>query len=83
MGDELHDELAGEFGLKCVPMGGTGVQWGSWFNKEINSGEDLRVEDAHSGLGGDVVAKLGASPITPWWSEFMKTLFQVRLIPTG
>ena len=27
-GQELHDELAGEFGLKCVPMGNTGVQWG-------------------------------------------------------
>ena len=40
-GQELHDELAGEFGLKCVPMGNTGVQWGGWFNKEISSGDAL------------------------------------------
>ena len=40
-GQELWDELAGEFGLKCMACGNTGVQWGGWFNKEINSGDDL------------------------------------------
>ena len=64
-GQELHDELAGEFGLKCVPMGNTGVQWGGWFNKEINSGEDLKgLKMRIPGLGGDVMAKLGASPVS-------------------
>ena len=32
-GQELHDELAGEFGLKCVPMGNTGVQWAAGLTK--------------------------------------------------
>ena len=41
-GQELWDELAGEFGLKCMACGNTGVQWGGWFNKEINSGDDLK-----------------------------------------
>ena len=36
-GTSLH-----EFGLKCMDRGNTGVQWGGWFNKEINSGDDLK-----------------------------------------
>ena len=30
-GQELWDELAGGFGLKCMPAGNTGVQMGGWF----------------------------------------------------
>ena len=41
-GQKLWDELSGEFGLKALPCGGTGTQAGGWFNKEINSGEDLK-----------------------------------------
>jgi len=64
-GQELWDELAGEFGLKCLPCGNTGVQWGGWFNKEINSAEDLKgLKMRIPGLGGDVMAKLGASPVS-------------------
>ena len=64
-GQELWDELAGDFGLKCLPCGNTGVQWGGWFNKEINSGDDLRgLKMRIPGLGGDVMAKLGASPVS-------------------
>src|SRR5210317_1512350 len=64
-GQELWDELAGEFGLKCLPCGNTGVQWGGWFNKEINSADDLKgLKMRIPGLGGDVMAKLGASPVS-------------------
>jgi len=64
-GQELWDELAGEFGLKCLPAGNTGVQMGGWFNKEINSAEDLKgLKMRIPGLGGDVMAKLGASPVS-------------------
>ncbi|NNE83164.1 MAG: twin-arginine translocation signal domain-containing protein, partial [Alphaproteobacteria bacterium] len=41
-GQELWDELAGEFGLKGVMAGSTGVQMGGWFNKEINTADDLK-----------------------------------------
>ena len=64
-GQKLWDELSGEFGLKALPCGGTGTQAGGWFNKEINSGEDLKgLKMRIPGLGGTVMSKLGASPVS-------------------
>ncbi len=64
-GQALWDELAGEFGLKSVMAGNTGVQMGGWFNKEINTADDFKgLKMRIPGLGGDVLAKLGASPVS-------------------
>ena len=64
-GQELWDKLAGDFGLKCLAAGNTGVQMGGWFNKEINTADDLKgLKMRIPGLGGDVMAKLGASPVS-------------------
>ncbi len=64
-GQELWDELAGGFGLKNMMCGNTGVQMGGWFRKEINSADDLKgLKMRIPGLGGDVLAKLGASPVS-------------------
>jgi TRAP-type mannitol/chloroaromatic compound transport system substrate-binding protein len=64
-GQELWDELGAEFGLKGLMCGNTGVQMGGWFNKEINSAEDLKgLKMRIPGQGGDVMAKLGASPVS-------------------
>ena len=64
-GEALHDELAAEFGVKCLPCGNTGVQMGGWFRKEINSVDDFKgLKMRIPGLGGDVLAKLGASPVS-------------------
>ncbi len=64
-GQALWDEVAGGFGLKCLMAGCTGVQMGGWFNKEIESADDLKgLKMRIPGLGGDVMAKLGASPVS-------------------
>jgi TRAP-type mannitol/chloroaromatic compound transport system substrate-binding protein len=74
-GQALWDELAGGFDLKCLPAGNTGCQMGGWFNKEINTADDLKgLKMRIPGLGGDVMAKLGASPISVPGSQIYENL---------
>jgi len=64
-GQELWDELAGKFGLKNFMCGNTGVQMGGWFNKKIRSANDFKgLKMRMPGLGGQVLGKLGGSPIS-------------------
>ena len=64
-GQELWDELTDDYGLKNFMCGNTGVQMGGWFNKEINSAGDFSgLKMRMPGLGGDVLAKLGGSPVS-------------------
>ena len=64
-GQALWDELADGFGLKCLACGNTGVQMGGWFRKEIETVDDLKgLKMRIPGLGGDVMAKVGASPVS-------------------
>ncbi|MFT4737968.1 MAG: TRAP-type mannitol/chloroaromatic compound transport system substrate-binding protein [Cyclobacteriaceae bacterium] len=63
-GQKLWDELYAPFGLKPVICGNTGVQMGGWFNKEINTVEDLKgLKMRIPGLGGKVLAKAGGTPV--------------------
>ena len=74
-GQELWDELAGEAGLKCMMCGNTGVQMGGWFRKEMNSADDFKgLKMRIPGLGGDVLAKLGASPVSLPGSQIYENL---------
>ncbi|MEM8877152.1 MAG: TRAP transporter substrate-binding protein [Pseudomonadota bacterium] len=64
-GQELHEKTVDQFGLYGFPCGNTGVQMGGWFNKEMESGDDFKgLKMRIPGLGGDVLAKLGASPVS-------------------
>ncbi len=63
-GLEIWRELYEPFGLVPFPMGNTGVQMGGWFNKRIESVDDLKgLKMRIPGLGGKVLAKAGGSPV--------------------
>ena len=63
-GQALWDELGAEFNLKPLMAGNTGVQWGGWFNKEMNSVEDYKgLKMRMPGLGGEVLRRLGAAAV--------------------
>ena len=74
-GQELWDEIAGEYGLKALPCGSTGTQAGGWFNKEIEDPEDLKgLKMRIPGLGGQVMSKLGASTVSLPGSQIYENL---------
>ncbi len=59
-GMELWEEVYEPFGLVPLAAGNTGTQMGGWFNKEINSIEDLKgLKMRIPGLGGEVFSRAG------------------------
>lgn len=63
-GLELWRELYAPFGLVPFPAGNTGVQMAGWFKREIRGVADLRgLKMRIPGLGGEVMARLGALPV--------------------
>jgi len=74
-GLELWRELYEPFNLMPFPCGNTGVQMGGWFNKEINSVDDLKgLKMRIPGLGGDVLRRAGGIPITLPGAEIFTSL---------
>ena len=64
-GLELTRELFKEVNIVNFPGGNTGVQMGGWFRKEIKSLTDLNgLKMRIPGIGGQIMAKLGAVPQT-------------------
>jgi TRAP-type mannitol/chloroaromatic compound transport system substrate-binding protein len=62
-GKALLADFFRRFDLVALPGGNTGCQMGGWFRKEINSVNDLKgLKFRISGLGGTIMAKLGAVP---------------------
>lgn len=63
-GQALWDELYAPFNIKAVMAGNTGVQMGGWYKKEINTIDDLKgLKIRMPGLGGEVMRRLGATPV--------------------
>lgn len=63
-GMKLWEELYADFGLVPMLAGNSGVQMGGWFNREINSLEDLKgLKMRIPGLGGKVLEKAGGAPV--------------------
>jgi TRAP-type mannitol/chloroaromatic compound transport system substrate-binding protein len=74
-GLELWREYYAQFNLVPFPAGQTGVQMGGWFNKEINSVEDLSgLKMRIPGLGGEVMQRAGVTQITVPASEIFTSL---------
>ncbi len=63
-GQELWDELYGQFNLVPLLAGNSGVQMGGWFNREINTIEDFKgLKMRMPGLGGKVLERAGGAPV--------------------
>jgi TRAP-type mannitol/chloroaromatic compound transport system substrate-binding protein len=61
-GMELMQKTYDKFGVMSFPGGNTGVQMGGWFQKEINSVDDLKgLKMRIPGIAGEVFAKLGVN----------------------
>mgnify|MGYP003985410219 FL=1 len=74
-GQELWDELSAGFNIKPFLAGNTGVQWGGWFNKEINSIEDFKgLKMRMPGLGGEVLRRVGAAAVSLTGGEIFPAL---------
>jgi TRAP-type mannitol/chloroaromatic compound transport system substrate-binding protein len=74
-GQALYDGLYERFGLKGILCGNTSTQWGGWFNKEINSVDDLQgLRFRTPGLGGEMYRRTGASVVLLPVSEIFQAL---------
>lgn len=74
-GMALWEEVYAPFNLVPAAAGNTGVQMGGWFNKEINSLEDLKgLKMRIPGLGGEILKRLGGTPISLPGGEIFTSL---------
>jgi TRAP-type mannitol/chloroaromatic compound transport system substrate-binding protein len=64
-GLELWREIYAPFNLLPMAGGNSGVQMAGWFNKEINSVDDLKgLKMRIPGLGGEVLSRAGGTAVT-------------------
>lgn len=74
-GLELWRELYAPFNLVPFPAGNSGVQMAGWFRKPINSVADLKgLKMRIPGLGGEVMARVGATPVNMPGGEIFSSL---------
>lgn len=71
----LWEELYKPFGVIPFPGGNTGVQPAGWFNKEINSLDDLKgLKMRIPGMGGEVLKRVGGVPVSLPGGELFTSL---------
>ena len=64
-GLELWREIYEPFNIYPIPAGNTGTQMFGWFNKEINSLDDIKgLKMRIPGIGGEVFKRAGGIPVT-------------------
>ena len=74
-GNELWWDVYEPFGIIPAAAGNSGVQMGGWFNKEINTLEDLQgLKMRIPGLGAEVLERAGGTPVTLPGSEIFTAL---------
>ena len=74
-GMELWRDVYRRFGLVPALAGHTGVQMGGWFNREIQSVDDLRgLKMRIPGLGGEVFRRAGGLPVNRPGGELFNAL---------
>jgi TRAP-type mannitol/chloroaromatic compound transport system substrate-binding protein len=74
-GLDLWREAYEPFGLVPTAAGNTTVQMAGWFNKEINSIEDLKgLKMRIPGLGGEVLNRAGGTPVNLPGGELFTSL---------
>ncbi len=63
-GQELWEEVYAPFNIQPFPGGNTGVQMAGWFNRDIETAEDLKgLKMRIPGLGGKVLKEAGGTVI--------------------
>ncbi len=74
-GQQLWDELYSAAGVKPLMAGNTGYQMGGWYTEPVESVESLKgLKIRMPGLGGAVMRKLGALPVSLPPSEIFLSL---------
>ncbi|WP_168015721.1 TRAP transporter substrate-binding protein [Halomonas salinarum] len=74
-GLELWNELYDDFGVDVMVAGASGVQMGGWYNKEINSVDDLDgLKMRMPGLGGEVMDRMGVAIVNMPGGEIFTSL---------
>ena len=74
-GMELWRETYKPFGVVPAAAGNTTVQMAGWFNKEINSTNDLKgLKMRIPGLGGEVLKRAGGTPVNLPGGELFTSL---------
>jgi TRAP-type mannitol/chloroaromatic compound transport system substrate-binding protein len=63
-GQALWDEVDAQFNIKPLMLQSTGVQMGGWFNKEVNTPEDVKgLRYRMPELGAEVLRRMGATVV--------------------